>query len=94
MTRRLTDKQKLELFELATEFRISDDISINSRSRRGDNIWAIMDITGSRYNRNHKWEHEPLPSSRDDEFIARTTYTLQDAFRIVDSQEFVKRYRI
>ena len=27
-----------------------------------------------------EWEHEPMPSSRTNEFIARTRFTLDEAF--------------
>ena len=40
---------------------------------RGDDAWAITD---SHYvlNRDGDWEYEPLPSSRSDEFKARTRW--------------------
>ena len=41
---------------------------------RGDGTWAICHL-GSVYSRNHEWEYEPNPSSRSDEFIARTRYS-------------------
>jgi hypothetical protein len=41
--------------------------------RRGEDAWAIIDSNYA-LNRNGEWEYEPLPSSRDDEFILRTRW--------------------
>ncbi len=43
-------------------------------------VWAIR-RGGYVLNRDGQWEHEPLPSSRDDAFLARCRYPLADALR-------------
>lgn len=45
---------------------------------RGNDRWAVM-WRAWVLNRDGKWEYEPSPSSRDDAFIARTRWTLNEA---------------
>lgn len=52
-------------------------INIESRDPDGD-VWAIVN-DGMCLNKNFEWEYEPTPSSRSDEFIERTRYTLDEA---------------
>ena len=47
--------------------------------KRGENSWAISDRFDV-LDRNGNWRYEPLPSSRTEEFIAETRFTLEDAF--------------
>jgi hypothetical protein len=44
------------------------------RQRDGSRLWAVRDASGSVLNKLGEWEYEPLPSSRDDEFLARCRY--------------------
>ena len=49
----------------------------------GETLWAI---TNGRMNLSHagEWEYEPLPSSRDEEFISKTRWqTARDAIAFV-----------
>lgn len=47
---------------------------------RGDGTWAIKN-GGCVLNIDGEWEWEPSPSNRTDEFIARTRFDRDDAFR-------------
>lgn len=49
--------------------------------RRGPDVWAIRE-GASVVNRDGEREFEPMPSSRDEAFIARTRFSLPDALRI------------
>lgn len=47
---------------------------------RGAAAWAIT-LDGACLNREGEWEHEPLPSSRDQAFFERCRFGLDDALR-------------
>lgn len=49
---------------------------------RGEGQWAICDRFGSVYNTKGEWEHEPLPSNRDEAFFKRARYPLHEAMLI------------
>lgn len=49
--------------------------------RRGGDAWAVRE-GASVVNRDGEREHEPLPSSRDEAFIARTRFGLAEALRV------------
>ena len=49
--------------------------------RRGPDTWAVREIA-SVVNRDGEREHEPMPSSRDEAFIARTRFGLAEALRV------------
>ena len=96
----LSLERKLKLFETATAFKIgdtrgSDGIFITWRGATDEenaDRWAITRM-GECYNRNKdSWEYEPSPSSRDDDFIQRTRYSLLEAVNIVDSPGFAGKY--
>ena len=63
------------LLSTASEFRLPHGLVIQ---KRGANQWAITDDC-SVLNANGRWEFEPHPSNRDEEFIARTRFTLDEA---------------
>jgi hypothetical protein len=65
---------------LATEFTLTADLVIASR---GHGKWAVTDRFQNVLNRDQEWEHEPMPSNRTDEFIARTRFSLDEAFSLV-----------
>lgn len=52
-----------------------------SLERRGPDAWAVRD-GASVINRDGEREHEPMPSSRDEAFIARTRFGLAEALRV------------
>lgn len=45
----------------------------------GRETWSVRWM-GRCLNRSGRWEHEPLPSARDEEFYARTRFTRDEAF--------------
>jgi hypothetical protein len=49
--------------------------------RRGPDAWAVREMA-SVVNRDGEREHEPMPSSRDEAFIARTRFGLAEALRV------------
>lgn len=56
------------------------------RQRDGKSLWAVKRLS-SVLNRDGEWEHEPIPSSRDDEFLARARFdSLSDAIVAFDKE--------
>ena len=49
--------------------------------------WAIR-RNGFVFNRNGKWEYEPMPSARTDEFIERTRFDLESAWKQVEGMKW------
>jgi len=47
---------------------------------RGDNRWAVKGIFYV-LNKDGEWEHEPRPSSREDDFLERCRFTEEEALR-------------
>lgn len=47
---------------------------------RGQGWWVVTN-GGAVLNKDGQWEYEPLPSSRTDEFLARTRFTLSEAVK-------------
>jgi hypothetical protein len=47
---------------------------------RGDNAWSVKGMFAV-LNADGEWEREPIPSSRDDAFLARCRFTEQEALR-------------
>lgn len=73
--------QCAEICSKAIAFRINDDFTIESR---GFGAWVIS--SGSAvWNTFNEWEYEPRPSSRPDDFIARTRFSFAEAWRIATS---------
>ncbi len=63
---------------LAVRFQLSTGRNAVFVEDRGEMAWCVCD--GSLcLNRDGEWEYEPLPSNRDDAFIARTRYSLDEA---------------
>jgi len=53
----------------------------------GRTLWKIADGFGNVLNKQGEWEWEPMPSSRDDEFLARCRYaTLDDVLAAMSAQ--------
>ena len=61
----------------AVVFDLGQNTTVESR---GDGAWAVKN-GGSVLNVDGVWEWEPSPSNRTDEFIARTRFDREDAFR-------------
>lgn len=52
-----------------------DEIKVQRmRQRDGANLWKVSDGRGSVLGKGGEWEYEPMPSSRDDEFLARCRF--------------------
>lgn len=70
-----------DMLAMATTFEVYDDpkarrtIRVDARKQRdGPTLWVIIDDIRNVWNKLGEWEYEPQPSSRDDEFIARTRW--------------------
>ena len=50
--------------------------------RRGVDEWAVCEGARSVVNRDGEREHEPMPSARDEDFLARARFPLPEALRI------------
>lgn len=48
------------------------------RTHEVDNTWAIR-RNGEVYTRDGEWEYEPIPSSRDDDFLVRARWSEDEA---------------
>lgn len=66
-----------DLVRMATGFRVDADHEIVSR---GEGRWAISRGSGSTLNTDFEWEYEPMPSNRDDDYLSRNRFTLEEAF--------------
>jgi hypothetical protein len=77
-----------------------DDITLQRRTQRdGSHRWVVYRFgTSYALNRDGQWEYEPIPSSRDDAYLARTRFaTLMEAyecFRQYSSTDFAKLDRV
>lgn len=70
----------------ATRFELKG-VKIEKRSTKpGVDSWAIL-LDGEVLNKDGTWEYEPSPSNRDDDFIARTRFTRDEAFARVERLE-------
>lgn len=59
--------------------RYADEILIqSSRQIEGPTLWAVR-LNGNCLNKSGDWEWEPMPSSRDDEFLARCRFDSPEA---------------
>lgn len=68
---------KEELLKRAVVFRLTKNATIE---KRADDKWAVVD--NGVLNKDLQWEYEPMPSSRTDEFIARTRFdSIDEALR-------------
>jgi hypothetical protein len=75
LSRRLAEAESR--LAMATEFSVGNDLVI---VQRGHGKWAISDRFQNVMTVDGEWEYEPMPSSRTDDFIARTRFTLDEAF--------------
>lgn len=77
-----------ELADHATRFEFPIDTSPDGYlsvkiEKRSEGKWCVIFLSQV-LNREGEWEYEPLPSGRDDDFIARTRFTLKEAVDRVD----------
>jgi len=69
----LTDKDMLSKAVIGRE------VFVEIRQSSTEARWAVC-RNGFVLNANDKWEYEPMPSSRSEEFLARTRFGLDDAW--------------
>lgn len=72
------------MLKRANKFTFDRHLAVERRSLDED-VWAVTDGGGSVYNTDGVFEYEPLPSSRDEEFYARTRFTLKKAMEIAEN---------
>lgn len=61
-------------------YRLPDDARIEEvQSAKGGATWAVRNRFSECLNHQGEWEHEPLPSSRDDAFLARCRFPTPEA---------------
>lgn len=82
---RAENERLRQLVSMAEAFTITDDSQRRTHGyehievrHRGDNLWCVSNDS-SVLNTNGEWEWEPMPSSRTDEFIAATRFSLDEA---------------
>lgn len=84
-TRRMVDMlERATRFEMCREPGGGPSIEIEARDQRdGSRKWVVKRLS-SVLNKSGRWEWEPNPSARTDEFIARTRLTLDHALMLAD----------
>jgi hypothetical protein len=74
---------------------VQDGIYINNRDPENRFLdkpsWAIVKQSFC-LNKDLVFEYEPLPSSRDDDFLSRTRFSLEDALNLVEKYLKSKNY--
>ena len=77
----MTDRD--EMLSKATRFDMGlfngSEVTVEVRRSEDATRWAVL-CGGSVLNEDGEWEYEPTSSSRDDDFIARTRFDLDDAW--------------
>lgn len=68
-----------EMLAMATRFQIAEDVFVE---KRGKDKWCVRAFGNTVVDRDLKRQYEPMPSSRTDEFVAATRFTLDEAFDI------------
>lgn len=73
---------------IPVSYYVNQDIRISNRdpeNRFGTNRYWVVSVHGSNVlNKDCELEHEPLPSSRDEAFISRTRFSLEEAEALVE----------
>ena len=77
----------LEMVGAADAYRIDAERELRVE-RRGAEAWAVRE-EASVVNRDGEREYEPMPSSRDEDFIARTWFGLAEALRVARARAAV-----
>lgn len=60
-------------------FQLAEDVFVE---KRGEGKWCVRAFGNTVVDRDLKRQYEPMPSSRTDEFIAATRFSLDEAFDI------------
>lgn len=59
---------------------LRNEVYIEQRKGHLGVRWCVSSLSSRVLNKDHEWEFEPMPSSRDDEFFGRTRFdSLDDA---------------
>jgi hypothetical protein len=73
---------KLEsMLNRAVRFQVAKDVFVE---KRGEDAWCVNVFGGTVLDRDLQRHYEPSPSSRTDEFIAATRFSLKEAMDIAD----------
>lgn len=73
------------------KFAVTKDISVELRDDRAKPpLWAVTQH-GCVLNTEFEWEYEPLPSSRTDEFKARTRFPIGEALKRAYAEDSVEK---
>lgn len=77
----MTTEQKAKWFDAAMRFAVDDNVHLIMKSKiNGKANWSIVDISnGNVLNSNMEWEEEPPLAKRDESFIIRARFGLDDA---------------
>ena len=77
----MTTEEKEKWFDLALRFALDGKIHLVMKSRsNGVGNWAIVDTASNKVlNSNMEWEDEPPVNKRDDAFMIRSRFKLDDA---------------
>ena len=79
-------------YVLLADARGRADAFLERRGIYDEDRWAISD-RGAVLNNLLEWEWEPLPSSRDDEFLERTRFTMKEALLLWEKAKATPQFR-
>lgn len=68
-----------KMIKMATRFEVAQDLHIE---RRGEGRWCVLVFGGTVLDRDLNRHYEPMSSSRTEEFISATRFSLEEAFDI------------
>lgn len=60
---------------------ITVELTFHDRENPANDKWAVRKRIGRCLNNKGGWEYEPMPSSRKDNFLARTRFSLDEAIQ-------------
>jgi hypothetical protein len=70
-----------EMLARAVRFQVGEDVFVE---KRGEDAWCVNVFGGTVLDRDLQRHYEPMPSSRTDEFVAATRFSLSEAMAIAD----------
>jgi hypothetical protein len=76
----------MDLLSRAVKFEIDEEreVYVTARKQRdGSKLWVVERL-GLVLNSDCEFEYEPMPSSRTDDFIARTRFSLEQALQLAE----------
>ncbi len=69
-----------EMLARAVRFQVGEDVFVE---KRGEDPWCVT-VFSTVLDRDLQRHYEPMPSSRTDEFVAATRFSLSEAMAIAD----------